>query len=462
MKTLFLLVTAVVLFFISGTTFGQTSPYIKIGEAQSKKSLMAFPPIQYVGTTTSAPNFQSVGAEIYNTIFNNLTISSYFQFIDKAAFLEDTTKTAPVPYPQQPNGFKFDSWKQIGADFLTRTSFSILSGEITLDAYVYHVNSNKLILAKKYKGKLSSIRRISHTFSNDLLEALSGNRGMFLSRVVVASDRGGNNFKEIYVMDWDGDNVEKVTNHRTISMSPAWSPDNKKIAYTSFVKRAQSGKRNADLFVYELGSGNRWHTSYKTGINSGAAFHPRTDHIYLTISETSNPDIFQITSKGDVIKKLTNGPSGAMNVEPAISPDGSKIAFSSDRSGQPMIYVMNIDGTGVQRKTLVGKYNSSPAWSPDGKQIAFAGYNNSNFDIFVMDAENPNKILKLTSAKKPNGKWSDNEDPSFSPDGRHIMFTSDRTGKKQIYIINPDGTNERRITSDNANYFKPKWSKNFE
>jgi TolB protein len=126
-----------------------------------------------------------------------------------------------------------------------------------------------------------------------------------------------------------------------------------------------------------------------------------------------------------------------------------------------MIYVMGIDGSNPTRVTFAGKYNATPAWSPDGKKLAFAGWSDDHFDIFTMNADGTD-MIRITSAKKPNGKWAQNEDPVFSADGRLLMYTSNRTGTSQLYISNLDGSEERRITNDNHNYFKPKWSKNIE
>lgn len=459
MKQLLALLLAVSIF----PVFSQAQEngiYIKLGEARTKKSLMAMPAFQYFGAPSSASKYQSVGVELFNTISNDLSVSSYFQFINQSAYLEDTSKTGLMPAPGQPNGFKFQSWSAIGADFLIRAGFSIVGNEVTLETYTYHVPRANLVLGKKYKGPVSSARRIAHTFANDVLKALTGKEGPFLSRVVASSDRAGSQIKEIYVMDWDSANMEQVSNHRSISISPAWSPDGKKIAYTSYVKRVGAKFRNADMLLLDLASGKRSLVSYRQGINSGASFSPDGRNIYLTISQGSSPDIYKMTLDGNLVGKITNGPAGALNVEPAMSEDG-KLAFSSDRAGRPMIYTANADGSNVKRITFAGVFNSSPAWSPDGKKIAFSGQSDNNFDIFVMNADGTG-MIRLTSAKKPNGKMASNEDPSFSPDGRFVMYTSNRTGKNQIYISTVDGTEERRVTNDNYNYYKPKWSTNID
>jgi len=441
--------------------------YIKVGEAQIKKSLMAFPALQFSSSTSAAPQHQKYGAELYKVIKNDLDVTGYFEMMDPKSFLEDSAKVSPLPVPEATNGFKFESWKSIGAEFLLRLNFSLAGDQLNLEAYVYHVPKMKKILSKKYKGSLSQLSKLAHSFANDLVLALTGKEGMFLSKVVVASSKSGSQIKEIYIMDWDGANLKKVTSHNSIALSPNWSPDGKKILYTAFVSKVlpkgKKGLRNPDLFMLDLAKGQRWLISDRMGLNSGGTFHPNGDSILMTMSEKGNSDIYRVDLEGNVKKKLTSGPSGALNVEPSVSPDGAKVAFSSDRLGKPMIWVMDIDGTNAAKRTTAGVYNSSPSWSPDGKKIAFAGLDDRHYDIFIMDADG-SKIERLTTKKKNDGsgKWSTNEDPVFSPDGRFIMYSSDRDGVNQVYIINVDGTNERRITFDRNNYYKPRWSKNFE
>ncbi len=435
----------------------QQSPvYIKVGEANLKKSLIAMPSFQFQGTPVSAPGFAKTGKELFDTVSNDLSASTYFEFINQGAYLEDPATTGLKPAPGTPGGFSFEKWKPVGAEFLIRAGYRISGGELTVEAYLYFVPQAKQVLAKVYKASVADARTVAHTFANDVVKELTGQRGMFLSKLVtVRSAEKGQ--KEIFIMDWDGSNVKQVTSHRSITQSPAWSPDGKSIAYTWFAWHSNHKVTNADLFVYELGTGKRFVVSYQKGINSGAAFTPDRKHILLTISSGGNPDIYRITTEGKSPVRLTNGPKGAMNVEPAMSPDGRKIAFSSDRSGRPMIYVMDSDGSNIKRITFAGEYNASPRWSPDGKKIVFAGHEKSHFDIFVMNADGTN-MSRLTSAKKPNGKMADNEDPSFSPDGRHVVFVSNRTGINQLYMVSVDGETERRITFDRHEYFRPNWS----
>lgn len=430
--------------------------YIAVGQGQVKKSLMALPPLVYVGTQASNPSHIQTGQNLFRVIYNDLSVSNLFTFIKPEAYLEDPAKVGLRPAPGTPNGFKFENWKTIGTEFLVRASYQILGDDISMETYVYHVPTAKLIVGKNYKGPVAATRRIAHTFANDLMKALTGRKGMFLTKIVASGSTFGK-AKEIYTMDWDGSNLQKITSLNSLALSPAWSNKGDKIAYTGFPVHTAEKVRNADMFIYDIPTGKRFLVSYRKGINSGANWMPGDSHLLLTISKEGNPDIYKMTADGKSMTQLTRGPNHAMNVEPAISPDGSKIAFSSDRAGRPHIFVMNADGSGVKRLTFAGKYNSSPSWSPDGKTIAFAGHDTDHFDIFTMSADGSN-LKRMTDARKANGKASNNESPSWSPDGRHILFSSDRTGNYQLYIISPDGSNERRITDDKMIWDKPKWS----
>ena len=400
-----------------------------MGEAKSKKSVLAFP------------------------------------MMSNAAFLEDPAKTNIKPAPKEENGFKFEPLKTAGAEFLIRTGYSIVNSDVVVEMFLYHVPQSKLVIGKRYKSTLSQSKQIANTMANDVLEALTGVRGSFMSKLVTTSDRAGGQAKEVYSMDLDGSNIEKLSQHRSSALSPNWSADGKKVAYsvfTTFIRKGASPLTNVSLYVLDLISKKRTLTSYRPGQNSGATFSADGKYIYLGISLGSGAaDIYKINLNGEIINRLTKGPAGAINVEPTLNPDGSKIAFSSDRGGQPMIYTMNADGSNVKRLTNQGAYNSSPSWSSDGKKIAFTGQAESHFDIFVINADG-SELTRITSAKKSNGKPAHNEDPSFSPDSRYVVYTSNRTGKNQIYLSTIDGAEERRVTQDSKSYYRPKWSVNLE
>ncbi len=440
----------------SSISFAQT--YIKVGDAQAKKSNLAFPVMNQLNATKTG-NHVKLAAQVHSTASKDLELSTYFNIMKAGAFLEDTTTTSIKSKTLDANGFKFDSWKTIGAEFLIRSSFALVGDEVSVEMYLYHIGEARAVVGKKYSAKSSKTVELGHSLANDVLEALTGRRGVFLSKIVATTDRTG--YKEVITMDWDGNDFKTVTKDRSVAIAPNWSPDGKKLLYSIYTRRVGSAQMNLTLFQHDLNSGKRSIISNRNGLNQGASYSPDGKNIYLTISQGGSPDLYKLNLKGDIVTRLTKGPAGAMNVEAAVSDDGAKIAFSSDRGGNPSIYVMSSDGGNVKRLTFQGKYNSTPTWSPDGKKIAFASQIENYFDIFIMDSDGTN-LRRITTATKPNGKRASNEDPSFSPDGRFVVFTSNRTGTFQIFVSSVDGNEERRVTHDSYNYYKPKWSNNLE
>jgi TolB protein len=444
----------------SSVAWSQAKVVIDVGEAKVRRTLLALPDFNYLGAEKSSSNLQKV-RELFNVVRNDLDSTGQFTFIKPEAFLEDTTTLGLRPSPGEPQGFDIKKWQSIGTEFLVRGGAQVAGGDIVLEIYVYQVSDGKVMLGKRFSGPTAGLRKVAHTFSNEFMKSVTGKEGFFNHRIVASIDSGPQTHREIYTMDWDGANSKQITTHKSIAISPSWSSDGKHIAYTTFVSRKVGKgpmKKNPDLFMFEVQTGRRWLVSYREGLNSGAAFFPSSNDLLVTLSSGGVADIFKMSLDGKKTMPITKGPGRAMNVEPAVSPDGKRIAFSSDRSGVPMIFVMNIDGSAPKRITFAGHYNSTPSWSPDGKSLAFAGFDKSkdNFDVFMVNVDTT-QLVRLTSAKKASGRFANNEEPIFSPDGRQVFFISDRDGQRQLYLVNTDGSNERRVTFDKKYYSKPKW-----
>ena len=446
-----------VLFFSFGA-FSQ-EPLIKAGEAKSRKSNLAFPEFNPAKLGTNSSSKAPI-TKLKNATESALQLSSYFEIMNPSAFLENTSKVSAKPDSYEVGGFKFDSWKTIGAEFLLRGTYEINGSEIELDVFLYQVDQKNLKLGKKYRTPVSNSEQLGYTLANDILQAVTGRGGPFNTRILATvANQSGN--KEVVIMNWDGSGRNVITSDNNVNTSPNWSPDNRKIIYSHYTQRQGSAQKNVTMFIHDLETKKRSILSNKNGTNTAGSFSPDGKFVYLTISKNGQPDIYKINLDGDQIAHLTKGPSGAMNVEAAVSPNGSQIAFSSDRGGKPMIYIMDNDGSNVKRLTIHGNYNSTPAWSPDGKKIAFTGEDGKFTDVFIMNTDGTD-LQRITEASKSNGRRASNEDPSFSPDGRFIAYVSNRHGNKQIYITTVDGANEQRVTNDAHNYFKPKWSKNID
>ncbi len=408
---------------------------VEVGQARVKRTIAAFPTI--IATHDAEGKLRSV-REIAMT---DLDFSGLFDFLNPAAFVEDSVKAGVLP-----GTFKMTDWSSIGAELVVKGKGSVDATGITLEIYVYAAHSGKQLLAKRYKSNEDSIRKMAHTVSNDVLFALTGKKGPFTSKIAFVSDRTGK--KEIYVMDYDGSNPIKVTSRFAHAMSPAWSRDGKQLVFTALTKNSRN-VRNHNLFVYDLPTGKINMLSNRQGINSGAVFSPVGRQIALTMSFPGNAEIFLMDPDTKVVQRLTN--SFGLDVDPSWSPDGKHLAFVSDRSGRPMIYKMEANGANVQRLTFAGYYNATPSWSPVGGKLVFAGWDAGKFDIFLMNVDGTN-IERLTK------NMGDNEDPDFAPDGYFIAYSSNRKGKRNLYITNVDNTVHRQITSDFGNCESPRWS----
>jgi TolB protein len=411
-------------------------PLIKVavGEARVKKSVIAFPAIR----TNVDP--QGSIRQIRDICIEDLAFSGLFDFLDPAGFIENASQAGVTP-----GSFKTSDWTTIGAEFVLKGQGVATPKGVDVEMYLYQAGSGRQVFAKKYKANFEAIRKLGHTLANDVMFALTGKKGPFTSKIVFVSDRTGK--KELYVTDYDGFNPIKLTSNHSLTMSPAWSPDAKRIIFSSVTKNKKN-VRNHNLFTYELATGKIDLVSNKQGINSGAVYAPDGKKIALTMSFSGNPEIFQLDPATKLAQKITN--NYGLDVDPSWSPDGRYLAFVSDRAGRPMIYKMNADGSNVTRLTFAGQYNATPSWSPAGNKIVFSGWDDGKFDLFLMNTDGSG-LERLTK------NMGNNEDPDFAPDGYFIIYSSNRMGKKNLYITNVDNTVHRRITTNFGNCESPRW-----
>jgi len=423
-------------FLLNETAFGQSAPYIPVGSARTKKTVIAFPEIRTAGTRDG-----SFAKTISETVVNDLSFMDLFQFLSPSAFIEDSGKAGLTI-----GTFKLTDWTSIGAEFLVKATLRSEGSNLTLEAYLYDTHGSKQILAKRYVAAQREAKTVGHTLANNIVEALTGLPGVFQTKIAMTCDRTRK--KEIYVMNFDGTDVKQITNHRSTAFAPAWSPDGTRIAYSLYT-RHRNNIKNMDLYEFDFGTESFRMLSNRRGINSGAAYSPDGRTIALTMSFLGDPAIFALDPAKKEVTRMTK--SFGTDVDPSWSPDGKSIAFVSSRTGKPMIFSQNSDGSRVQRLTYAGIYNATPTWSPRNNKIGFAGWLDRHFDIFIMNPDGTN-IERLT---KDQGN---NEDPHFSPDGNFIVFSSNRTGQQNIYVMNIDGTFVKRLTYGLGNCVTPKWS----
>ena len=340
----------------------------------------------------------------------------------------------------RPGDFNFAPWKAAGADLLVKSGYRLAGSTLTLEFRLYDVFKEKEIVAKRYTGNIRDLRKIAHTFDDQIMLAITGEKGPFTGKIAFVSNRTGN--KEIYLMDYDGYNVQRITRNGSINLNPDFSPNGREIIYTSYKRK------NPNLYRRELFTGTEALISARRGVNITGAYSPDGKRIALTMSKDGNSEIYLIDTTGKQLARLTN--NQAIDVSPAWSPDGSHIAFTSDRLGRPQIFVMNADGSGVRRLTTSGAYNDRPRWSPKGDRILYCRMEGNGFHIYAINPDGSGDT-RLTSE-------GSNEHPRWSPDGRFITFSSKRGGKEAIYLMRADGSGQTRVSRGNAGDSHPTWS----
>ena len=461
------------LFFYGGASYGKV--YVDIGSAKAKKSVTAIAPIQTDGEGGGAraaadalgPNG---AARLLQTLKDNLRFSGYFQILSPAAFIDDLSQTAPVPHSKDPKGFRWENQRLSGADLLLFTSFSYAKETLRLKAALYDIRLRKARLKKSYAGKRREAERLINRLSNDIVRRQSGRKGVFLTKTAAVCAAKGSK-KELFVMNWNGKNKRRLTYHRSLVMSPVWSPKGDSLAYTAFVVSKKRKGRQAALFLMDLKTKvarllSSRSIAARSSASLGASFFPDGQKMLVTMSRGLGfMNIFRFSVKTGRTVPLTNGPRGAVNVEPSLHPKTGRIAFSSDRTedgfsarpGRPMIYIMNGDGTDIKRLTFAGRNNAGPDWSPADRRLVFSGLDRGRFDIFIVN-EDGTGLQRLTSSRRKNGGHANFESPSFSPDGRFIALSSDLTGVKQIYVMRMDDLSLRQITFHPRGCQSPRWS----
>ena len=260
-------------------------------------------------------------------------------------------------------------------------------------------HSGGTVLSKTYNGPT---RSNAHQFANDIIETLTGSKGLAGSKIAFIATRSGH--KEVYVADYDGTNVRQLTHDNVISVHPSLSPDGGRIAYTGY----QSGY--ADVYVIDLASGARSRIVNFPGTNSGASFSPNGNRIALTISKDGNPELYTVSASGGGAERLTH--TRGVESGPTWSPDGSEIIYSFDNGHGPQLY--RISSSGGQGQALATGYGycTEPSWSPDGKKVAFNVRSGGEFQIVVLNLAGGGKHVVATG-----------EDPAWGPDSRHLIFT---------------------------------------
>ena len=298
-----------------------------------------------------------------------------------------------------------------------------VSGNL-LNGALYSRGSAQALLQKSCPGDGVTRRSVAHQMADEIVRSIVRAPGIAQTKIAFTANGGGSN-KELYVMDYDGANLRRVTNDRNLTLRPRWGPNRRALAFTSY----RSGWPDVYLMMDFAASGARRVAAFP-GLNTGGAISPDGKRLAVVLSKDGNPDLYVMDLAGGGLTRLTRTPQA--EASPCWSPDGSQICFVSDRAGSPQLYVVPAGG-GQDRRITFSGYKSEPDWaswtmSPDLPDICYTSRMGRQFQICSLN-------LRTGDERVLTADGVDNEDPTWAPDGRHIVFSKTTGHRSSLYIL---------------------------
>jgi TolB protein len=361
----------------------------------------------------------------------------------------------PQNTPHQPSELDYQAWSTPPAStaYLAFGSLNGSGNDLAVQAWFYDVRNPgaQAMIAKIYRGQPSDaqVRLFAHQFADEILKQLSaGLPGIGTTQIAFISSRTG--AKEVWVMDYDAQNQHQLTSLGSVALTPRWSPDGSRIAFSCLVA-GRSGVQSFQICMYSMASNRLLSWPRWGGTNCCPSWSPDGDQVIFMSGMSGSPELYVADSSGNHPKRLTF--TAGVNTSAAWNPKtGQQIVFVSDRGGVPQLYMMDASGGDVQKLDLGDKgYVVDPSWSPNGELLAFSWRRpDGNYDLYLYDI-GTRQMAQLTH------DTARNERPCWAPDGRHIVFESTRTGTRQIWSMLADGSEQRQLTRLGTNE-SPSWS----
>ena len=360
----------------------------------------------------------------------DLERSGVFRSIDAPGALDEAAR--PV----------MTEWRNRAADALVAGSIGRLAdGRFDVRFKLWDVVKGTEIGGQSQAVDASDLRLAAHRIADFIYEKLTGDKGVFSTRIAYVT-KGGGRFT-LRVADSDGEGGQVALSSPEPIISPAWSPDGKQLAYVSFEKQ------KAIVYVQDTASGARRELANFRGSNSAPAWSPDGQTLALTLSRDTGSQLYLMDRNGGNVRRLTT--SNAIDTEPAFAPDGRGIYFVSDRGGGPQVYRTSVGGGNVERITFSGAYNISPAISPDGRTLAYISRQGGGYRLYTLDlGGGGGQPVALTDT-------NDDESPSFAPNGRLIIYASRAQGRDVLMTTTLDGKIKARLISTTADVREPVW-----
>ena len=369
-----------------------------------------------------------VAQALTSVVRADLERSGLFRLVDAGAPLANDATPA------------FADLKQRGADAVVGGTVSALSeGRYETRARLSDVPKQAVIASQAYAHTGTQLRATAHRLADFVYEKLTGEPGVFSTRIAYVVKSTGR--YELQIADADGSNAQAALASREPIISPTWSPDGGKLAYVSFEAKKPV------VYVHDLASGRRHVAANFKGSNSAPAWSPDGKRLAVVLTKDGSSQLYAVNADGSGITRVAS--STGIDTEPRWSPDGQWIYFTSDRGGSPQIYRIPSTGGNAERITFDGSYNVTPRPSPDGKSMAYVARNNGRFQLALMDLATK-QVQILTDSTK-------DESPSFAPNGRMILYATEVGGRGVLAAVSSDGRVKQKLSVQAADVREPAW-----
>jgi TolB protein len=423
------LVVFALLVALTGTADAQLE--FEITDFVGKRTPVAIVPFGFEGETPAAP------FDIDDVIAADLNRSGRFRPIPETDMLQKPIASVDVD---------FDDWSILGVE-------AVVIGKITqtgANAYsvqfqAFDVFKREQLVGYRMPASRGTMRQVAHRAADMIYEKLTGIPGVFGTKVAYVSAEGSEAARSfaLIVSDMDGENQFTIMESTDPIMSPAWSPDSRQLAYVSFENSVST------IFVQTLRTGNRIKVSSRAGINGAPSFSPDGRKLVLTLGGVDgNLDIHILDLGTRELTRLTT--NRAIDTEGTWSPDGQTIFFTSDRSGGPQVYRINVNGGSPERVTFEGSYNARPRLSPDGSKLALVTLDRGNYRVGVFDLEDQ-ELLILSAGQQ-------DESPSFAPNSDSLIYATRQGRNGVLEMVSADGLVRQRLGSGRGDIREPVWS----
>lgn len=352
-----------------------------------------------------------------------------------------------VEFPVRGADIKFGTWRVLKQDFIVVGRLADGGdGTIRIEYELFDVAKQERLLGLAIAARPGDLRGAAHQISDQIYERITGVRGAFWTRIayVTMTGTGENRQYALMVADADGFNPQTVVRSREPLLSPAWSPDGRRLAYVSFERG------NSSIYIQEVATGQRELVASFRGINGAPAFSPDGTRLALTLSRTGNPEIYVMDLATRQLTQLTR--HFAIDTEPAWSPDGQTIYFTSDRAGRPQIYQMPAAGGEATRLTFVGENNARVSVAADGRRFAMAQGEGNRYRIAILD-----RSLGGAGQNRLLSPGNLDESPSFAPNGSMVLYAAREGARGVLYAVSTDGRVRQRLVLADGDVREPAW-----